>query len=63
MILIFWATKSRLILNVKCELCENSIVWSYGLELHYSQKHQGLACPLIVGDKEKSLIMGDKIKK
>ena len=48
---------------VKCELCENSIVWSYGLELHYAQKHQGLTCPLIVGDKEKSLIMGDKIKK
>ena len=48
----------------KVPICSNnSIVWSYGLELHYSQKHQGLACPLIVGDKEKSLIMGDKIKK
>jgi hypothetical protein len=25
---------------VKCELCENAVVWSYGLNLHYSLLHQ-----------------------
>ena len=31
---------------VKCEMCENSIVWSYGFELHYLRTHEGLTRPI-----------------
>ena len=31
---------------VKCDLCENSIVWSYGFELHYLRTHEGLTRPI-----------------
>ena len=42
---------------VECELCENTVVWSYGLNLHYSIKHQGLTCPINVPDNEREKIM------
>ena len=45
---------------VKCELCENTVVWSYGLNMHYSTKHHGLICPINVCDEEKALIFKKK---
>ena len=46
--------------SVKCELCEKTVVWSYGLNLNYSNKHQGLICPFNVSDEEKALIFKKK---
>ena len=40
---------------VKCDLCVDSVVWSYGLELHQSEKHEGIACPIIVSDEDKKV--------
>jgi len=38
----------------------DSFVWSYGLELHYSDKHQGITCPIIVSDEEKQAVLAKK---
>ena len=46
--------------SVKCELCEKTVVWSYGSNLNYSNKHQGLICPFNVSDEEKALIFKKK---
>ena len=40
---------------VKYDLCVDYVVWSYGLELHYSEKHEGIACPIIVSDEDKKV--------
>ena len=45
---------------VRCDLCVDSFVWSYGLELHYSDKHQGITCPIIVSDEEKQAVLAKK---
>ena len=42
---------------VECELCENAVVWSYGLNLHYSLLHQRSSCPINVTDAERDKIM------
>ncbi len=36
-----------------------SVLWKYGLEEHYDQKHQGMAIPeaLRLGPKEKALVL------
>jgi hypothetical protein len=38
--------------NRPCAQCENSIIWSYSLRLNYSQKYEGLSCPINVDLEE-----------
>ena len=42
---------------VECDLCENTKVWSYGLNMHHSIKHQGLNCLINVSDEEREKVM------
>lgn len=42
---------------INCNECENTVIWSYSLNLHYLQKHQGLICPIIIDDKEKEKVL------
>ena len=43
-----------------CSIC-NFCVWSYNFLLHFHEKHQGVACPIIISEEERDVIIQYKI--
>ena len=43
-----------------CSIC-NCCVWSYNFLLHFHEKHQGVACPIIISEEERDVIIQYKI--
>ena len=50
-------TKSNPSSNRPCNCC----VWSYNFLLHFHEKHQGVACPIIISEEERDVIIQYKI--